>query len=170
MARARRELAEAELPQLAPNRALVQAHAEPCKQPGRQILAPPAHHAVPIRIGAALDDRGERQALLLAQLGRMARSLAVDQPGRAVSVEGQNPVAYRLQAYNTDPSCFRAAAPIVDLSQRQQTAALACVAPSLGQTARVIGTKVFAKRHCSGHGKTSQCATSNQIPSLRETL
>ena len=135
MAGSRRHLPEAEPPQFASHRGLIQADAKACVEPSCQVLAPPAHHAVTLRVRAALHGFGERLALRLAELGRLARRLAVDQPRRPADVEGQHPITHRLQAYRAGQRRFRAAAAIIDHGQRQQSPALVGVAAGLRQTA-----------------------------------
>jgi hypothetical protein len=163
MARARRQLDEAELLERTAHRALVQAHAEAGIDPGSQILQSPTHHVVPISIRPALDDLRQRLTLRLRQLGPLPRGLAVDQPGWTSSVEGHHPVPHRLKPHHADPSRIRPAAALVDLGQRQQPAALARIAACSRQTPEVVGGEIFTQQNGSRHGKPSRFASSNQI-------
>jgi hypothetical protein len=56
----------------------------------RQIHQPPAHHAVDGGIGSGIDDLGQRLALGGVEDRGVARRFAVQQPIRAVRVEGQD--------------------------------------------------------------------------------
>ena len=155
VARADRQLAETHLLDHAAERAFVQADAEARVDPGGQILEAPAHHAVPVQVRPRVDDPCQRPSLRRVRLGPVARHLAVDQPRRAVCVEGQHPVAHRLQAPRTDPRRLRAAAAILDRSQRQKPAALAGVPARPGQSPKIVGSEIRAERDGSGHGKPS---------------
>ena len=91
VARAGRDLPVAERPQLAAHRGLAERDAELLPYPLREIGQTPAHHLVDRRDRAALDDGGQRLTLGIVKLGRVARRLAVDQPGRPPGVEAQHP-------------------------------------------------------------------------------
>ena len=59
-------------------------------------------------VGPLLDQRAQRLALLGVQARTGARRLAVDQPVRAIGVEGHDPVAHRLQPDPADLGRLRA--------------------------------------------------------------
>src|SRR5690349_19752310 len=92
-----RELAEAERPQLAAQRLLTDRQAELVEHPLDQIDQPPAHHSVRRRDRTGLDDPRQGLSLRTGEQRRLARRLAVDETGRSVRVEGENPIAHRLQ-------------------------------------------------------------------------
>ncbi len=147
MARAHRQLAEAEAIDQPSECALVQADAEARVDPGGQILQPPTHHPVPVRVRPALDDLHQGLALCRVQLRLLARLLAVDQPRRAIRVEGQHPVAHRLQAHRPNPRRIGPAAAVVDLSQSQETTALARIPADLGVPPQIVGREVLTQPH-----------------------
>jgi len=92
MARTGRELAIAHGTQLPAERLLGDGDAKLFKYPLRQIDQPPAHHAGDCRNPATLDHPGERLALAIIELRRMARRLAVQESVRVPLVEVQHPV------------------------------------------------------------------------------
>ncbi len=79
VARACRKLGVAHATQLLSDRRPCQRHAEPIPKPCRQVAAPPTNHAAHRRVQTALHDCRQRRALLLAQLVRWTRRLAVQQ-------------------------------------------------------------------------------------------
>src|SRR3954468_19489762 len=84
-------LDRAEGAQRPPDCRLVDCDPELLKEPARQVLASPAHHAMDGRDRTALHHSGQSLALLLVQLGAVARRLAVDEPVGTMLVEAQHP-------------------------------------------------------------------------------
>src|SRR3954463_8051189 len=87
VARARRELGKPQGAQRPPDCRLVNRELELLKKPARQVLAPPTDHAVDGREGTALHHASESPAVVLVQLGTVARRLAVDQAVGTMLVE-----------------------------------------------------------------------------------
>lgn len=77
MTRPGRQLSVAHGTQLPAKRLLGDRDTELLEDPLREIDQPPAHHAVNRRDRATLDHAGDRLALSVIELGRMARRLAV---------------------------------------------------------------------------------------------
>ena len=75
------ELGIAHRPQLPAQRLPADREAEALPDPLHEVDEAPAHHAVEIGLRTRLDRRGERRAMLRLQERRLARRLAVDQPG-----------------------------------------------------------------------------------------
>ena len=66
----------------------------PCShatRPAIRRFGPPAHHTVQSRLGTSFNDLGQRLALHCVQQRQLSRSLAADQPLRALRVEPQHP-------------------------------------------------------------------------------
>jgi hypothetical protein len=68
-----------------------------------QILDQPAHHAMDRRDRPSFDDRHQSRALRRAELGWIARRLAVNQPYRARPIETQDPIPDRLKLPRANP-------------------------------------------------------------------
>jgi hypothetical protein len=96
MARTGRELAIAHGAQFAAQRLLGHDDPKLLPNPLTEIDDPPSHHAVYRRDRSALDDRGQRGAMLIVQSRPLPRSLAVDQAVGAIRIELQHPVAHNL--------------------------------------------------------------------------
>jgi hypothetical protein len=107
VARARRELGKTHGAQRSPDRRLVNRDPELLKEPARQVLASPAHHAVDGRDRAAFHHPGQSLALVLVQLGAVARRLAVDEPFGTMLVEAQHPVPHDLKGDAADAGRVR---------------------------------------------------------------
>ena len=67
------------------------------------------------------------------------------------------------------PAGIRATAAIVNLGQRQQTAALTGIPADPGQPSQIIRREIPPQSHRSRHGKPSRFAASNQIRIRNET-
>lgn len=133
--------------------ALVEADAEAREQPSRQVLQPPAHHAVPLQVRPFLDDSRERLPLGRVELEPRAGLLALDQAVRPGRVEGQHPVAHRRQADRADPRGLRPAPTLVDRGQREKPPALTGIAALPRQTSQGIRIQILAQIHGLRHGK-----------------
>jgi hypothetical protein len=107
VARTSREPGKAHGAQRPPNRCLVDRDAEFLEKPAREVLAPPAHHAMDGGDRSALHQSGQGLALLLVQLRPVARRFAVDQALRSVRVEAQHPVADHLDGDAADAGRLR---------------------------------------------------------------
>ena len=139
--RPRRELAEAERPQLPPDRRRAHRHPELLPQPLHEVDQPPAHHPVAPGLGTGLHRSRQRRALLRRQRRRLARGLAVDQPVRTFGVEAHHPVPHDLQPDPADPRRLRPAPAIADRRQRQQPPNLLRVPAGSGQPTQIITVK-----------------------------
>jgi hypothetical protein len=128
MARTGRELAVAHRPQDPAQGLLGNRHAVILGQDLGQIAEPPAYHAVSGGNRPLFDQRLEDVPLIGVQARTGPRGLAVDQPVRAIGVEGQDPVAHRLQPDPADLGRLRARAARRDHRQRQQAAGLGRIA------------------------------------------
>jgi hypothetical protein len=104
MARASRELAIPHLAQCAAQRLLGHDDAKFLENPLAEIDDSPPHDAVNRRNRSALEDRGERSAMLAIQPRRLPRSFAVDQAARPMGVEPERPVANDLETDAPDTS------------------------------------------------------------------
>jgi len=93
-------------------------------EPLYQADQSPAPNPVDRRDRTALDVSRKRLTLGIIELGPLARRLAINQRIRATGIEPHNPFAPNLQTHSADPGRVAAAAAIIDLSQRQQPAAL----------------------------------------------
>jgi hypothetical protein len=80
--------------------------------------------AVDGRDRPVLHHPGQSPALIVVQLGGMAGRLAIDEPLRAILVEGQNPILYGLKPDPADPGRIRPGASVVDLHQGQEPTSL----------------------------------------------
>lgn len=96
MARAGGKPGVAHRPQFPPQRLPAYRHAESLPQPLHKVEKPPAHHAIEIRLRPCLHSLGKGGALSLTEQRRLARSLAIEETGGAVSIEAQDPVAHDL--------------------------------------------------------------------------
>ena len=153
--RPRRELAEAERPQLPPDRRRAHRHPELLPQPLHEVDQPPAHHPVAPGLGAGLHRTRQRRALLRRQRRRLARGLAVDQPVRTFGVEAHHPVPHDLQPDPADPRRLRPGPAIADRRQRQQPPNLLRVPAGSGQPPQIITSEVTSKLDRRRHGKPS---------------
>jgi hypothetical protein len=82
-----------------------------------EINEPPAYNAVSSRDRARLDHCSDGPTLLLAQLRRRPRRLAINEPVRPFGVEPQDPITHDLQRHPADLRRFAARRPFVDGSQ-----------------------------------------------------
>ena len=112
---------------------------------------------------AALHDRHQRATLLGIQERRIARRLAVHQPGRPLSVEGQHPIPNRLKTNAADPRRLGPRDPVIDRRQRQQPTRLAGVLRPPRQPAQANTVVIPAKPKRSRHGNPHLFATVNHI-------
>src|ERR1700738_3212708 len=96
MARARRELACAHMPQLAAERRLRDRDPELFEEPPREIDQPPAHDAMDGGEGAVLPHLPQHLALAVVENAGGARRLAVQETIRTFGVETDNPDAHDL--------------------------------------------------------------------------
>ncbi len=90
-----------------------------------------------------IDDRRQRPALAIAELGRFAGCLAVDQTVRPTAIEPQNPIADHLKPDTADPGRIRAPTAVIDLSQGNKPAALRRIPRSLRQPTQIRSRKIF---------------------------
>ncbi len=97
MTRSGGQLAVAHGAQFPAQRLLGDADPEFLPDPLAQIDQPPAHNAINRRSRTAFDRRPQRRAVCLAQLRRLARRLAGDQPVRTMGVELDHPIPNDLQ-------------------------------------------------------------------------
>lgn len=148
-----RQLAEAHGPQIPAQRLFADRDAEFLEHPLRQVDQPPAYDAMDRRDRAGLDDRHQRTALFGVQQRRVAGRLAVDETGRTIRVEGQHPIAHRLEADAADPrrGCSRGA--IIDRRQRQQPTRLAGIHRPPRQLVQSSSVVIPSKPNRSRHGK-----------------
>src|ERR1700726_2912015 len=153
MARSRRELAKAHMPQLAAERRLGDRDPELLEEPLRQIDQPPAHDAMQGGNRPIFHDLPQGLALALVEDARSARRFAGQETIRTFGVETDNPVAHDLHPDPADPCRIRPRAAIVNLGQRQETPALIGITRSPRQHAQANCVKVRAKRNRSRHGK-----------------
>lgn len=101
----------------------------------------------------ALDGGGQSLTLGIVKLGRVARRLAVDQPGRPPGVEAQNPVADRLQTDPADPRRVGAGTPVADLRKREKPARLRRVLRALRKPPQIGPVEFIPKPNRSSHGE-----------------
>jgi hypothetical protein len=153
VARAGRELGKAQGAQRPPDRRLIELDADLLKEPARQVLAPPTDHAVDGRDRTALHHPGQSLALVLVQLGAVARRLAVDEPLGTVLVEAQHPVPHDLKRDAADPGCVRSGAAVVNLRERQQTTGLGGVRALFGAPAQSRTVEIRAQSNRRSHGE-----------------
>ncbi len=165
MARSRRELAKAHMPQLAAERRLGDRNPELFEEPLRQIDQPPADDAMQGGNRPIFHDLPQGLALALAEDAGSARRFAGQETIRTFGVETDNPVAHDLHPDPADPRRIRPRAAIINLGQCQETPGLIGVTRSPRQHAQANRVKVRAKRNRSRHGKLSQklFAMVNQI-------
>lgn len=165
MARSRRELAKAHMPQLAAERRLGDRNPELFEEPLRQIDQPPADDAMQGGNRPIFHDLPQGLALALAEDAGSARRFAGQETIRTFGVETDNPVAHDLHPDPADPRRIRPRAAIINLGQCQETPCLIGVTRSPRQHAQANRVKVRAKRNRSRHGKLSQklFAMVNQI-------
>ncbi len=81
-----------------------------------QVLQTPAHYAMDCGDRPVLDDPCKRSALLVVELGRRARCLAVNQPVRPIGIETQHPIPDHLQARHRSSSVSVSRAALVCLA------------------------------------------------------
>jgi hypothetical protein len=121
---ARRQLAEAERPQLSAQGLLGHRDAELLPQPLHQIDDAPAHDAMDGRGRPVLDDPLQGRAVMRFQDRPLARRRAGHQARGPLRVEAHHPVAHRLQANPADLGRHRARLAGIDRRQRQEPAHL----------------------------------------------
>ena len=120
--------------------------------PVPKVRQPPAHDAMDRRDWSSFNHRRQGLALRCVQLGRIARRLAVNQPGRPIRIETQDPVADHLQIGRPDPRSILAPHAIIYRRQRKQTAALARVFAILGNPTQIRSIKIFPQSNRSTPG------------------
>jgi len=151
MARASREFAVAHRPQDPAQGLLGDGHPVILGIDLGQIAQPPAHHAVGGGRRPLFDQAPEDLTLIGVQARPSPGGLAVDQPARAIGVEGHDPITHRLQSDPADRGRLRAHATRGDHGQRQQAAGLGRVTRPLGQDAQGLGIKIRPQRYRSSH-------------------
>ena len=87
------------------DRCLIDLDPDLFEEPAREVLAP--HPAMDGRDRTAVHDPGESLALLLVQLGAVARRLAVEEPRGTVCGEAQHPVTHDLEGDAANPGRVR---------------------------------------------------------------
>lgn len=92
-----RVLAEPQSLQLTADSGLVQRNTELLEDPLRQVFQPPAHNTVDRRDRTCLDNLGQRSAVPVVQLRRLARCLSVDQSAWPLGIEAQHPISNELK-------------------------------------------------------------------------
>ena len=100
-----------------------------------------------------IDDRRQRPALAIVELGRIARRFAVDQTVRPIGIEMQDPITDHLKPDAADPSRIRATAAVIDLSQGNKPAALRRIPRSLRQPTQIRSRKICPQSNRSPHGE-----------------
>ena len=165
VARAGGELAPAHGAQFAAQRLLGDADPELLPQPPAQVDETPPHHAVHRRDRAALERRRQRRPVGVAQPRRLARSLAVDQPLRAMGIELQHPVPDDLPRHAADPRRLGPRRSVVDGGHRQKAPRLrGILRPSCRRT-QTRRVEIAPER--DGHGEPPPFAISNQKTEAR---
>lgn len=146
-------LRKAERPQLPAYRRLADRHPERLPEPLREVDPPPAHHPVAPGLRTGLHHPRQRRPLHRRQRRRLARRLAVDQPGRTFRVEAQHPVPDDLQPDTADPRCLGPRPALRDHRQCQQPTHLLCVPTVPRQPAQIVAAQIIPKPDCRRHGK-----------------
>src|SRR5215207_4854561 len=146
MPRPSRQLAEAQLADLAADRRLVQADAELLVNPPGEVLEPPADHAVDGRDRPAFQHPGQSLTLVVVQLRALSRRLAANQASRTLSVERQNPIPNGLEPDAPDPRRIRPPAAVIDLRKGQKTTPLRRVLRCLRLTPQTSGIEISSQR------------------------
>jgi hypothetical protein len=152
MARAGRELAIVQGPQLAAQRLLGDGEAELLPQPLDQIDQTPAHHAVDGRNGPLLDDDLQGLSVLIGEPRRSPWRAAGPEALRSPRVEAQHPIAHDLQRHTANLRCLGAGGSIIDRRQSQKAPGLIGIPRALRQSAELGGIKVRAERDRNSHG------------------
>ena len=102
VARAGRELAVAQSPQLAAQRLWRDGDAELVPDPLDEVDETPAHHPVHGRDRPLIENALQRSALGVVQPRHGSGRAAGEEPLRPLGIEAQHPVAHGLQADGTD--------------------------------------------------------------------
>jgi hypothetical protein len=160
MARAGRELAIVQGPQLAAQGLLGDRDPELLPDPLDEVDQTPAHHAVDGRNGPLLDDGLQGRAMRIGEFRGLAGRLAVDQARGPMGVELHHPVAHDLHRDPADPGRLSAGCSIIDRGQGQKAPRLRAVLRGAGNRAQHIGIKVCPERN--RHGEPPSFATLNQ--------
>src|SRR4051794_28245225 len=160
MARAGRELAVVQGPQLAAQRLLGDRDPELLPDPGDEVDQPPAHHAVDRGDRARIDPGHQGRAMRIGELGWLTRWLAVDQALGSVGVELHHPVPHDLHRDPANPGRLGAGRPLIDRGQRQQPSGLRAILGLTRDRAQGGGVEVSAERN--RHGEPPLFATLNQ--------
>lgn len=149
MARSGRQLAKPHRPQHPAERLTRDADPELLPHPLAQIDQPPAHDAVHRRDWTTLDHGCQRRTLRRVEKRRLAGRFPIDQTGRTVGVEAQDPVTNDLQRHPADLRRLRPTRPVVDCRQRQQTPRLSAIAaaPRRHPQSRRIKIRPKPNRH-----------------------
>ena len=150
-----RVLAEPQSLQLTADSGLVQRNIEPPEDPLRQVSQPPAHHTVVRRDLTCLDNLGQRSAVPIVQLRRLARCLAVHQSTWPLGIEAQNPISNDLKPDPAYLSRITALAAVLDHRQRKKAPCLNGVIRRLRKMAKSPTIVVFTKWYRCTHGKPS---------------
>ena len=141
MARSRRELAKAHMPQLAAERRLGDRNPELFEEPLRQIDQPPADDTMQGGNWPIFHDLPQGLALALAEDAGSARRFAGQETIRTFGVETDNPVAHDLHPDPADPRRIRPRAAIINLGQCQETPGLIVVRDRRASMRRPIVSK-----------------------------
>jgi hypothetical protein len=116
-----------------------------------QILGPPAAHAVALGVGPAQNQRLERRQLAVVEPGRTAALGAVAQPGDALGVEADDPVAQGLAVHPRRPRRLLAAHPVERVGQGDQPTRHPTVALLARQAAQLVRRDVLAQCQPCSH-------------------
>lgn len=158
-----RELAKAQSTEFAAQRLLGDDDPELVPQPLAEIDDAPADHAMDGRVWAVLDRSHQGPTVRIGESRWLTGPLAVDQPVRTVRVQLQNPITNDLERHTAGRGRLRAARTVIDRSQRQKTAGLACVLAPSGSGPQLLGLEIAPQR--DRHGEPPSFATLNQTRS-----
>ena len=99
---------------------------------------------------SAFENGLQRGTLSIVQQRRLCRRLAIDQAGRAVSVELQRPVPHDLQRHTADLDCLRARGAVINCRQGQQPTRLEAILRPRRRGSQRGGIEILPKRNRRG--------------------
>jgi len=91
---------------------------------------------------------GQRLALIVVELRRLAPRLAVNQTLRTIGIETQHPISDDLEPDAADPRRIRATAAIINLRQAEKPATLPRILRCPGQPPQRRTIKIFPQSNC----------------------
>ena len=124
--------------------------------PARQILQPPAHHAVDRRVRPRIDACPQRLALCIVELRHRTGRLAIDQAVRALGVEMQHPISDHLKPHVAGPCRIRPPPTVIDHRESQEPAALAGILGKLRQATQLRRIETLSYPDRRSHGEPPQ--------------